>query len=182
MRRSETDADVRAALDALRRIVQALRLGAGTVERRAGLTTAQLFALQQIAAHPGGSVNDVAALTFTHQSSVSVVIQRLVAARLVVKVRSPDDRRRHHLAPTARGRRVLRSAPVVVQQRLISALASLRRADRAAVARVLGEIAASMTPEGSPSHPPMLFEERSPGRRARRSGRRRPTAARARRR
>src|SRR5438874_207975 len=103
--------EVRAALDAFRRIVRALRVGARDVERRAGLSSAQLFALQQIAEHPGASINDVAALTFTHQSSVSVVIQRLVAGRLVAKVAASHDRRRQHLELTAAGRRGLRRSP-----------------------------------------------------------------------
>ena len=70
---------MRVALDAFRHIVQALRVGRARVEQT-GLSSAQLFALQQIAEHPDASINDVAALTFTHQSSVSVVIQRLVSS------------------------------------------------------------------------------------------------------
>src|SRR5437762_2112069 len=101
--------EVRTALDAFRRIVQALRVGARAGERRAGPSSAQLFALQQIAEHPGASINDVAALTFTHQSSVSVVIQRLVAQRLVAKVAASHDRRQLNLEITAAGRRVLQS-------------------------------------------------------------------------
>ena len=88
----QTADDVRAALDAVRRIVQALRAGADT-GRLPGLTTAQVFALQQIAVHPGASINEIAALTFTHQSSVSVVVQRLVDRELVVRSRRRDAAR-----------------------------------------------------------------------------------------
>src|SRR5437868_954434 len=56
--------DVRVALDAFRHIVQALRVGRAG-ERHAGLGSAQVFALQQIAEHPDASINDVAALTRT---------------------------------------------------------------------------------------------------------------------
>ena len=100
MRASRTvpSTEVRAALDAVRRIVQALRVAGRDGERRTGLSSAQLFALQQIAEHPSVSINDLAALTFTHQSSVSVVIQRLVRQRLVAKVPASDDRRRQRLA------------------------------------------------------------------------------------
>jgi MarR family transcriptional regulator, lower aerobic nicotinate degradation pathway regulator len=158
-----TAAEVRATLDAFRRIVQALRAGARDGERRAGLSSAQLFALQQIADHPGSSINDVAALTYTHQSSVSVVIQRLVARRLVDKVAPSHDRRRQHLELTAAGRRVLRRAPVVVQERLIAALAALPAAERRTLARALGSVAGLVTPTGAAPHPPMLFEERAGG-------------------
>ncbi len=60
-------AEVRAALDAFRNIVQALR-GGRAGETRTNLSSAQLFALQQIAEHPDSSINDIAAFTFTHQS------------------------------------------------------------------------------------------------------------------
>jgi DNA-binding MarR family transcriptional regulator len=162
---------VRAALDALRRIVQALRAGALDGERSAGPSSAQLFALQQIAEHPGASINDVAALTFTHQSSVSVVIQRLVARRLVVKVVPSHDRRRQHLELTAAGRRVLRKAPAAVQERLIAAISALPRSVRATLARALGDVAGAVTPKGVPPFPPMLFEDGTSGRRKRSSRR-----------
>ena len=159
--------DVREALDALRHIVQALRAGRAG-EHRAGLSSAQLFALQQIGEHPGASVNDIAARTFTHQSSVSVVIQRLVRQRLVASVPSSGDRRRHELALTRKGRRLLGRAPVAVQEDLIAAIASLAATDRAVLARSLGEIARQIARGNDSVRPPMFFEEaveRSPRKR-----------------
>src|SRR3954465_15186110 len=103
--------DLRHALDAFRRIVQMLRTGSGEAERRLGLSSAQLFALQRLAASPGASVNELAARTFTHQSSVSVVVQHLVERGLVAKGPGKDDRRRVQLAVTAAGKALLRRAP-----------------------------------------------------------------------
>ena len=161
---------VREALDALRHIVQTLRLGRAG-EQRAGLSSAQLFALQQIAEHPDASVNDIAALTFTHQSSVSVVIQRLVRQRLVASVPSSDDRRRHKLAVTAKGRRLLSRAPAAVQEDLIAAIASLAAGDRRILARSLGQIARQIAGGRDSARPPMFFEDgasrRAPGRQRR---------------
>ena len=162
--------DLRAALDAFRRIVQALRTGGHRRGRRARLSSAQLFALQQIAEHPGASVNHLAALTFTHQSSVSVVIQRLVRRRLVAKITASDDRRRQRLVLTAEGRRVLRRTPIAVQERLIAAIARLPVTDRRALAKSLGAVAESVTPKGGAPHPPMFFEDRL-NKGARRTGR-----------
>jgi DNA-binding MarR family transcriptional regulator len=150
--------DVRVALDAFRHIVQALRAGRAG-EGSAGLGSAQLFALQQIAEHPDVSINDVAALTCTHQSSVSVVIQRLVRQRLVAKVASSQDRRRQRVAVTARGRRLLRRSPVAVQERLIAAIAALPAADRRGLARSLSAVARLIVPERLAPHPPMFFED-----------------------
>jgi DNA-binding MarR family transcriptional regulator len=155
-----SSSEVRAALDAVRRIVQALRMAGREGERLAGVSSAQLFALQQIAEHPSVSINDLAALTFTHQSSVSVVIQRLVRQRLVAKVAATDDRRRQRLAVTAKGRRALQRAPAAVQERLIAAISALSAADRRALTRSLGHVARLVLPETAAAHPPMFFEDR----------------------
>jgi DNA-binding MarR family transcriptional regulator len=104
-------------------------------------------------------VNDIAALTFTHQSSVSVVIQRLVARGLVAKVAVDEDRRRQRLDVTAKGRRALADTPVAVQERLIDAIAGLASSKRRALAGALATVALAVTPGDAGEHPPMLLEE-----------------------
>jgi DNA-binding MarR family transcriptional regulator len=103
-------------------------------------------------------VNDIAALTHTHQSSVSVVIQRLVRRRLVVKVPSREDRRRQRLALTGTGRRALNDAPVAVQEHLIAAIAAVPETDRRVLARALDAIAKAISPHAAMPHAPMFFE------------------------
>src|SRR5512140_707526 len=98
--------DVREVLDGLRRIVQFLRTSSLETERRSQVSAAQLFALQQVATFPGASINDLAAHTFTHQSSVSVVVQRLVDKKLVAKTTAKEDGRRVRLTITDAGRQV----------------------------------------------------------------------------
>ena len=154
----KTAPEVRATLDAFRRIVQALRVGREG-RRASAVSGAQLFALQQIADHPDASVGDIAARTFTHQSSVSVVIQRLVEAQLVAKVPAQDDRRRTRLTLTAKGRRALARVPGTVQEDLVAAIASLRPSDRRALARLMTCIAGAVAPAERLKHPPMFFEE-----------------------
>ncbi len=153
-RRSSNDAEIRRALDALRRVVQALRAAPAP----ARISGAQLFALQQIAAHPGASINDLAGLTYTHQSSVSVVVRRLVESGLAVKVSATEDRRRHSLVLTAKGRRALKHAPRAMQQRLIRAVAGLSRSQRRQLVVTLTRIATAIAP-GMQGPPPMLFED-----------------------
>ncbi len=154
---SPAAADVRGALDAFRRIVQALRTASRDAERRVGLSAAQLFALQQLSTMGGASVNDLASRTFTHQSSVSVVVQRLVARKLVAKVTSNDDRRRVQLTITDSGRALLRRSPEPVQERLIAGIAALPVPDRRAFVAALGAIADALTERDGA--PPMLFED-----------------------
>src|SRR5579863_2031246 len=110
------DRDGFLAVEALRKLVRLLRESAQVVEKRAGVTGAQLFVLRVLADHPGLSINELARRTMTHQSSVSVVVSRLVARGLVARVPAPDDRRRLIVSLTPRGRLVHRDAPAVAQE------------------------------------------------------------------
>lgn len=151
--------EVRQVLDSFRSIVQALRMDGRDVVHGARLSSAQLFALQRIADHPSASINEIAALTFTHQSSVSVVVQKLVERGLVSKVAASDDSRRQSLALTAAGRRILQRTPAAAQERLIEAIAALPLAERRALARSLDKVARSVAPDAARRHPPMFFED-----------------------
>lgn len=148
------------ALDALRSVVRALRLNSHAVERRIGLTGAQLFVLQQLHDAPARSMNELAARTLTHQSSVSVVVSRLVERGLVTRAASPADARRTEIALSARGRAMLRRAPVTVQSQLVAGLRKLPAARLTALAAGLEQwIRAARI---ASAHPPLLMED-SPG-------------------
>jgi DNA-binding MarR family transcriptional regulator len=136
--------------------VQTLRTSSRDVERGGGISGAQLFALQQLAATPGASITELAARTFTHPSSVSVVVQRLVERRLVAKVSGPNDRRRAHLAITSQGAALLRRAPAPVQARLVAAIEALSAPRRRMLAEMLSEIARTMN---APERAGMFFED-----------------------
>src|SRR4051812_212495 len=117
-------------LDHLRRIVRTLRESSRAAEARLGVTGAQLFVLRALAGPRPLSLNQVAARTHTHQSTVSVVVKRLVSQRLVQRAPSTVDGRRVELGLTARGRAVLERAPLAAQDRLVAGLESLARKDR----------------------------------------------------
>lgn len=118
-------AEAAAAMDALRQLVRALRLSDTDVQRRAGVTGAQLFVLQQLHERSAASLGELAERTHTHQSSASVVVRRLVEQGLVRREADPADRRRRHLALTAAGRRVVRDAPLTAQARIVAAFRAL---------------------------------------------------------
>ena len=129
--------DTRAVLEGLRRVVQALRVTARDAEQRHGLSAAQLFVLHLLERDGPASVNELAARSFTHQSSVSVVVTRLADAGFVERSRAEDDARRAEVALTARGRALLRRVPEPAQSQLVSALARVAPAERRALARGL---------------------------------------------
>jgi DNA-binding MarR family transcriptional regulator len=148
--------DSRAVMDYIRQIVHALETGSRAAQKSVGLSGAQLFILQTLAAGRGMSVNELAAASHTHQSSVSVVVSRLVEAKLVKRTASAADARRLELTVTAAGKRVLRSSFVTPQERLLAALDRLTPARLAQLRSLLKELVSlSGMDSGTP---PMFFE------------------------
>lgn len=150
--------DTRAVLDAVRRIVHGLRESSRRAEKHVGLSGAQLFVLHKLAESPARSLNELAALTHTHQSSVSTVVARLEASGLVRRAWSPDDGRRLELSLTAKGLRLARRAPDVAQERLINGIDQLPAARRKQLAIGLGELAKAI--DAAELAPAMFFEDR----------------------
>src|SRR5580704_17514899 len=99
------NSSARAVLDSIRRIVHALQVGSRAAQKSAGLSGAQLFVLQTLASGGVMSVNELAARSHTHQSSVAAVASRLVEAKLIKRSPSATDARRLDLSVTAAGRR-----------------------------------------------------------------------------
>src|SRR5688500_3244362 len=102
-----TDAEAARVMDALRRIVRALRVSTHASERDLGVSAAQLFVLRQLALAPRQSIGELATRTRTSQGSVSEVVSRLVAHGFVERHTAESDRRRAELSPTTEGRAVL---------------------------------------------------------------------------
>lgn len=154
---SHDEGAVAASVDSIRRIVHALRRSARRAEARAGVTGAQLFVLQTLAEQPAGSLNELADRTLTHQSTVSVVVDRLVRRGLVLKRRAGADARRIELRLSARGRAVVGRAPAAVQSRLIAGLRALPPGEVGELARLLRRLVAEMGVAREPA--PMFFDE-----------------------
>src|ERR1051326_5438450 len=96
----ELSEDLTRSMDAIRSIVRALRLNTREIELKIGISLAQLFVLQQVAERPAESLNDLADRTATHQSSVSVVVRRLVDRGFVTRTPSAADKRRIEIQGT----------------------------------------------------------------------------------
>lgn len=158
---SHTSDDTTRVVTSLRSLVQALRAGAGVAEERTGLSVAQLFVLTKLAEGPAPSVNALAGRVHAHQSSVSVVVDALVAKGLVRRTADPGDRRRRLIALTLRGQARLGRAPDTVQSRLVRAISALPRARRARLAIDLERVVRTL---GVPGHPALFLEDRTDGR------------------
>ena len=143
-------------LDAIRALVGALARSARSVERRTGVTTAQLFVLRQLAESDTLSLSEIADRTLTRQSTVSVVVARLVAKGLVRRERAADDRRRLELSLTPAGRRLVGRAPEPTTGRLLAALDQLTNEQLRSLSTGLDALIAVLGVE--PRAAGMLFE------------------------
>ena len=156
----EAGADARAILDSLRRIVRDLRRPA-----TGPLTTvsaAQLFVLDALGTGEALSVNELADRTYTHQSSVSVVVRTLAERGYVARRTADDDKRRAELTLTPAGRTALRRAPRAPQVRLLAGIARLSPDSRRRLSATLAELVRAMDLHGEP--PEMFFTDEAPAR------------------
>ena len=151
------DGEARAVLDSIRLIVQTLRVSSRAAERDVGVSAAQLFVLTKLAAADKPlSVGELADHTLTHQSSVSVVVQKLERQRRVARSRSRDDARRVELSLTPAARKILRKAPQAAQDKILDAVAAMPAARRKQLADLLADLARRI---GGERRPVMLFED-----------------------
>jgi len=150
-------AETRHVLNSLRQIVRSLRVSSREAEQQVGLSGAQLFVLQCLARQSPCSVNELAAATATDQSSVSVVVSRLVSRGYVKRATSKLDRRSVELSLSPAGRTLLLSAPEATQDRLLAALCKLKKTELTQLAALLGKVVDLA--EVSEQAPTLFFEE-----------------------
>lgn len=156
----DTRESVAFLFNSLRRLVNTLHSESRETQRAQGVTAAQLFVLSELKRSPNLSIKELAERTMTHQSTVSVVVRRLVRRKLVRKKRALDDARRVELTLTAEGMKVLHEAPEAFQLRLRRALESLDEGDQRALSNALSRLIAGLGAEAVASG--MFFETMEP--------------------
>lgn len=154
------DPAVGTAMNAIRRIVRVLREASRDAEKTIGVSGAQLYVMHRLAAAGPLTINELAGATATHQSSVSVVVGRLVERGLVTRGVSAGDRRRREVALTPAGRRMVTRAPSAGSDRLVAGLAAMPGRARADLAAKLDALVRAMGADQEPAD--MFFEDRLP--------------------
>lgn len=137
--RPSPDASAR-VLRRFRLVFNAVKTHFREVEKKAGISGAQVWALHVIREHPGIGVSGLARAMDIHQSTASNLLRALLEKELVVADRGGSDRRSVQLEATARGLRVLAKAPGPFTGVLPEALARLDRQTLARLDRDLGKV------------------------------------------
>lgn len=120
-----------------------------------------MFVLRALVREPGLSVNALARRTLTHQSSVSVVVRKLVAAGLVVRRPVVGDGRSVALDPTASGRVLAKRSADPIQEWFLQSLDRLPLGVRQRLATDLGHWITAMGIDVA--EPEMFFESKLRG-------------------
>ena len=131
-------------LEQFRVIVKSIRRHYQTVEARAGLSGAQLWALAQIAEQPGCQVGELARALAVHPSTASNLVRELSARGLVGRERAGRDLRHVQLYASPKGTRLLAKAPRPLIGVLQQALSELRPARLRALHAELAQVIAHM--------------------------------------
>jgi DNA-binding MarR family transcriptional regulator len=102
-----------------------------------GVTGPQRLVLRVIGLFPNVSAGDLAAVLHVHPSTLTGVLRRLIARRLLRRGHDPRDRRRAVLRLTAGGSRIDGATEGTIEAAVVKALQGVTAQDRAATGRVL---------------------------------------------
>lgn len=153
-------------LNAFRALVKQLRTLDRIAVERYGLGSAQIYVLHCLSVAEPLSVGKVATMTATDQSTVSLVVAKLVERGLVDSRRAIADARRSELTLSRKGRALARKLPLVFQDQFIRALEQLEKPTLKGVADALEAVARAMGIEEE--HPSMLLSDAASGRETKR--------------
>ena len=128
-------------------VVHGLERASKRMMAEIGVTGPQRLVLRVVGIFPGVSAGELAAILHVHPSTLTGVLQRLVAQRLLVRAEDDNDRRRAVLRLTARGARVNAVRHGTVEGAIGEGLRSVSDRDRQVARRVLARLAEHLEPE-----------------------------------
>jgi DNA-binding MarR family transcriptional regulator len=142
-RRARIDLDT-AVLRSFRLIYGSVRQHFRAVQQSCGISGSQLWILHEVHKMPGIGVSDLAAQLSIHQSTGSLLVEKLVRAGLLTKRRSKGDQRRVGLQLSTKGRRCVKRAPGPPEGVLPEAIAALSQAQARALLNSLRAVVAEL--------------------------------------
>jgi DNA-binding MarR family transcriptional regulator len=106
-------------------VVRAIQAHSNWVERRCGVSAAQLWALWEVFRTPGLRVSEISQRLSIKPATASNLLDKLEAKGLLERARRGPDQRVVQLYPTDEGSRLLASAPRPAEGALVDALSRL---------------------------------------------------------
>ena len=118
----------------IRRIIRAVDIHSRRLFVSTKLTSPQLLSLVMIRENEPLTSAELGKLVYLSPSTIVGILDRLEDKRLVVKTRDHADRRKVFISMTEKGREVLQSAPLLLQDRLAKGLSAIPDLERATIA------------------------------------------------
>ena len=134
-------------LISIRQIIRATDLYSKQLSKKAGLTAPQLLVLQSIQALGAISISKLAAEVSLSQATVTTIIDRLEARRLVARHRSTQDKRVVHATLTPQGEDMLNAAPTPLQDVFSRKFSELEEWEKSMIVSALQRVASMMNAE-----------------------------------
>lgn len=131
-------------LISLRRIIRALDLHSKHLVKTTGLTTAQLLLMQTVREKDAMTIGELANDIHLSQATVTTILDRLEARRLLLREGSKEDKRKVHIRLTDEGREIIAHAPVPLQAHFIEQFSRLEPWEQSLMLSSLQRIAQMM--------------------------------------
>ena len=147
---------------AIRQIIRAVDLQSRKLVEGHGLTGPQLAALSEIVRLGPVSPSALARSVHLSHATITGILQRLEKRGLVLRERSPSDRRSVVITATADGCSALDASPSLLQDRFRAALSSLENWERLQILATLQRVAALMDAEQLDTSPHLTPGEITP--------------------
>ena len=143
-------------LDSFRKVFRALRLSSVRIEKKLGISTAQLFVLSRLQSGEWITINELASRTNTDQSSVSVVVKKLVDEKFLLKKPHPTDKRSSIISLSLLGQKYSRTNEPLIADRLLKGIESLSSSEQKQLTQLLNQL---LTAAGLANEEASLFFE-----------------------
>ncbi|MEU4838818.1 MarR family winged helix-turn-helix transcriptional regulator [Nocardia testacea] len=139
---SSNSSDLRALDHALREVARAVRKATSRLTGAEPLTDTQFETLRIIVHNPGAAAGELAALTGTQPSNMSVTLRQLGEYGLIDREPDPADRRCSRILPTDKAIAHAREIEAVRTRLVLDALGTLSPADQQSLTAAIGGLRA----------------------------------------
>lgn len=143
-------------LSAIRRIIRAVDIHSRKLYNEFDITTPQMICVYELMRNDGLTLSQLSKAVNIGTSTVTGIVDRLESKGLLTRQRSQLDRRKVLLRLTEAGRRIIRQAPSLLQDKLSDALQSLPEFEQATIAMSLERVVALMEAEHLETSPNLL--------------------------
>ncbi|MFW8591497.1 MarR family winged helix-turn-helix transcriptional regulator [Glaciecola sp. 2405UD65-10] len=131
-------------LVALRKVIRAIDMRSRQLSKEVGLTGPQLLILQKVGKQTGVMVREIADDINLSSATVTNILDRMEARKLVERIRSTQDKRKVGVFLTEEGSKALETAPLPLQEHFTNRFNAMEEWEQSQMVATLQRIASMM--------------------------------------